>query len=58
MCQSNSHWTDYVKFDTGDFHENLSRKSKFGLKSNKNIGQITRNPKYIYVVESSTKNIF
>jgi len=27
MCQSSSHWTDYVKFDTGDFHENLSRNS-------------------------------
>jgi len=54
-CQSSSHWTDYVKFYTGDFHENLLRKSKYGSKSDKNIGHFTRNPKYIYVVESSMK---
>jgi hypothetical protein len=54
MCQSSSHWTDYAKFDTGDFHK-IVKKPQIWLKSDKNIGHFTRSTKYIYVVESGTK---
>jgi hypothetical protein len=54
MCQSSSHWTDYVKFHTGDFHENV-KKLQIWLKSDKNIGHFTISPKHIYVFESSIK---
>jgi hypothetical protein len=35
----------FVKFDTGDFHENMSRNSKFRLNRTKNIGHFIWKPK-------------
>ena len=43
----------FMKFDTWIFFENLSRKFKVSLKSNKNNGYFTWRPIYIFIISHS-----
>jgi hypothetical protein len=45
----------FVKFDIGNFYENLSRNPRLGLKRAKNIGHHVRRHKYVYIVDHITK---